>query len=59
MRYITFKELQAKFSGRSRSAIYGDIAAGRLPQPFKMGSINYWDEAEVDARLAEQREAGQ
>ena len=50
-RYLTLRELSAKLGGRSRSAIYADLAAGRLPQPLKLGGRIYWPEAEIDAHL--------
>lgn len=50
-RYLTLTELRAKLGGRSRSAIYLDLAAGRLPQPVKLGGRLYWPEGEVDAHL--------
>jgi len=56
MRYLTFTELRAKIGGRSRSAIYLDLAAGRLPQPVKLGGKLYWAEGELDAHLRDLRE---
>jgi len=56
MQYLTFTELRAKIGGRSRSAIYLDLAAGRLPQPVKLGGKLYWPEAELDAHLRGLRE---
>lgn len=50
-RYLTFTELRAKLGGRSRSAIYLDLEAGRLPQPVKLGGRLYWPEGDVDAHL--------
>ena len=50
-RYLTLTELRAKLGNRSRSAIYLDLAAGRLPQPVKLGGRLYWPEGEVDAHL--------
>jgi predicted DNA-binding transcriptional regulator AlpA len=35
--YITLTELRSRLGDRSRSAIYLDIANGRLPQPMKLG----------------------
>ena len=55
-RYLTLTELRAKLGGRSRSAIYLDLAAGRLPQPIKLGGRLYWPEAELDAHLLTLRE---
>lgn len=48
MRYISFRELQAKLGGRGRTTIYRDVELGRLPKPLKIGSCLYWIEAEVD-----------
>ena len=49
--YLTLTELRAKLGGRSRSAIYLDLEAGRLPQPVKLGGKLYWPEGDVDAFL--------
>lgn len=57
MKYLTLAELRAKLGGRSRSAIYADLAAGRLPQPIRLGGRIYWPEAELDAHLRDLREA--
>jgi len=51
MQYLNFSELRAKLGNRSRSAIYCDLAAGRLPEPVKLGGKLYWREADVDAHL--------
>lgn len=51
MKYLTLTELSAKLGNRSRSAIYADLAAGRLPQPIKLGGRIYWPEGDVDAHL--------
>lgn len=48
MKYLTFTELRAKLGGRSRSAIYLDLAAKRLPKPAKLGGKLYWLETDVD-----------
>ena len=56
MRYLTFTDLRAKLCGRSRSAIYLDIEAQRLPKPIKLGGKLYWPETEVDEWLLQQRE---
>jgi len=55
-RYLTFPELRAKLGKRSRSAIYKDLAAGRLPQPIKLGGRLYWPEGIIDKHLVEMRE---
>lgn len=55
--YLTLTELRAKLGGRSRSAIYLDLEAGRLPQPLKLGGRLYWPEGDVDAHLRQLREA--
>ena len=54
--YLTLTELRAKLGGRSRSAIYLDLEAGRLPQPVKLGGRLYWPEGDVDAHLRGLRE---
>lgn len=51
MKYLTLNELRAKLGQRSRSAIYKDLKAGRLPQPVKLGARLYWVEGELDAHL--------
>jgi len=48
---ISFKQLRAKLGGRSRSACYLDLEAGRLPKPIKIGRILYWDEDRLDEHL--------
>ncbi len=55
-RYLTLTELRAKLGNRSRSAIYTDLEAGRLPQPIKLGGRLYWPEGDVDAHLRDLRE---
>lgn len=50
-RYLTLNELRAKLGNRSRSAIYNDLAAGRLPAPLKLGGKLYWPEDAIDAHL--------
>lgn len=49
--YLTLTELRAKLGNRSRSAIYADLAAGRLPQPIKLGGRIYWADSAIDAHL--------
>ena len=49
--YLTLTELREKLGNRSRSAIYLDIEAGRLPKPIKLGGRLYWPEADLDAHL--------
>ncbi len=53
MNYITLRDLQNKFGGRSRSQLYRDFGPdGWLPKPIKIGSRLYWREADVDAAIA-------
>ena len=54
MKYLTMKDLRAKLGGRGRSTIYNDVALGRLPKPFKIGTRLYWAEADIDAAIAAQ-----
>ena len=53
-RYINLNELRAKLGGRSRSAVYSDLAEGRLPQPLKLGGRLYWPETDLAEWLARQ-----
>lgn len=56
MQYLTLTEVRERLGNRSRSAIYLDLAAGRLPQPIKLGGRLYWPESELDAHLQSLRE---
>ena len=56
MKYLTLKELSLKLGSRSRSSIYLDVKAGRLPKPMKLGGRIYWPEDDVDAHLRNQVE---
>ncbi len=47
MKLLSFTDVQSLFSGRSRSSIYRDIEAGRLPKPFKFSGRLYWHEKEI------------
>ncbi len=53
MKYLSFRDLQAKLGGRGRTTVYRDVKMGRLPEPIKIGSRLYWNEAEIDAALSE------
>ena len=53
MRYLSFADLQSKLGGRGRTTIYRDVELGRLPKPMKICARLYWNEAEIDAALAE------
>jgi prophage regulatory protein len=56
--YLTLNELRAKLGKRSRSAIYLDLAAGRLPQPVKLGGRLYWPEGDVEVHLRNMMQNG-
>lgn len=56
--YLTLTELSSKLGGRSRSAIYLDLANGRLPQPIKLGGRLYWPEGDLDTHLRGLQTAG-
>ena len=56
MKYLTLKELSLKLGSRSRSSIYLDVKAGRLPKPMKLGGCIYWPEGDVDSHLRNQVE---
>ena len=51
MKYVSFKQLQEKLGGRSRSAIYVDLEKGRLPKPLKLGRRLYWASDALDQYL--------
>ena len=53
MTYLSFTQLQAKLGNRSRSSIYRDLEAGRLPQPVKLGARLYWSQDAIDAAIAD------
>ncbi len=57
MKYLTVNELSRMLGGRSRSSIYRDVKAGRLPKPFKYGALNYWRTHEVEAAVEALSEA--
>ena len=50
VKYLYMSGLQKKL-GRSRSAIYKDIAAGRIPEPLRFGSKLMWRERDVDEHI--------
>ncbi|WP_069298387.1 helix-turn-helix transcriptional regulator [Neptunicoccus sediminis] len=56
MRYLSFRDLQAKLGGRGRTTIYRDVETGRLPKPFKIGSRLYWNEADIDTAIESQNQ---
>lgn len=56
LKYIDFTAVRAKLGNRSRSAIYVDLAAKRLPLPVKIGGKLYWSEKELDSHLSAMRE---
>ena len=43
--------MEQLLAGRSRSSIYRDLDAGRLPRPMRFGSRLYWDEQQVIQKL--------
>lgn len=49
--YLTLAQLRAKLGNRSRSAIYSDLGAKRLPPPLKLGGRILWRESVIDAHL--------
>lgn len=53
MNYLNMNQLREKLGKRSRSSILRDIESGRLPRPVKIGARLYWNEADIDAKLAE------
>ena len=55
MQYLTFGEVRRKLGGRSRTSIYRDVSASRLPKPIKLGGRLYWIEDEIENALEAQR----
>ncbi|WP_201156852.1 helix-turn-helix transcriptional regulator [Rhodobaculum claviforme] len=51
-KYLTMNDIREALGGRSRGAIYKDIATGRLPQPLLLGGKNLWRSDELEAHLA-------
>lgn len=47
-RLLNFRELRALLGNRSRSSVYRDLEAGRLPMPVRIGGRLYWRESELD-----------
>jgi prophage regulatory protein len=54
-RFLNLRELRAKLGNRSRSAVYVDMAVGRLPPPIRLGGRLLWREGEIDALMADLR----
>jgi prophage regulatory protein len=52
MRFLTFSDLSKRLGGRSRASLYRDVAAGRLPQPLRLGGRVLFVEQEVEDALA-------
>lgn len=52
LRYLTMKDVRKALGGRSRSAIYNDLDAGRLPQPLRLGGRLLWRSDELESHLA-------
>lgn len=55
--YLNLNQLSQKLGGRSRSSIYRDVEAQRIPNPIKIGSRLYWIESSIDAYLATNKNA--
>lgn len=47
-RLLTMGQLSAKLGGRSRTSIYRDVTASRLPSPLHIGGRIYWREFDID-----------
>lgn len=54
-RYITLDQLSKQLGGRSRSSLYRDIEAGRIPKPFKIGRRVYWNSDEISSAIEDMR----
>ncbi len=51
MHLLTLNDLRAVLGNRGRTTIYRDVAAGRLPEPIKIGGRIYWREDDIEAAL--------
>lgn len=51
-KYINLNQLSNKLGGRSRTSIYRDVEAERIPKPIKIGARLYWLESAIDAALS-------
>lgn len=54
MTYLNLNQLSTKLGGRSRSSLYRDIEANRIPAPIRIGGRLYWIESQVDEALKSQ-----
>nr|WP_306127314.1 AlpA family phage regulatory protein [Roseovarius sp. MMSF_3350] len=54
MTYLNLNQLSQKLGGRSRSSLYRDVEAGRIPEPIRLGGRPYWIESQVDDALTKQ-----
>jgi prophage regulatory protein len=57
MKLLDFNKLRRVLGGRSRSSVYRDLEAGRLPPPIRLGGRLYWREADIDAFIEELSDA--
>ena len=57
-KYLTLKEVSHRLGDRSRSALYLDMAAGRLPTPIKLGGKLYWPSDDLERHLQNLRARG-
>lgn len=57
MYLLTTASLMTVLGGRSRTSIYRDIEAGRLPRPLKIGGLNYWRSSDIERLFALNTEA--
>lgn len=51
MQYLNFQTVQQMLDGRSRSSLYRDIEAGRLPKPVKIGARLYWSKEDIRSAI--------
>ena len=56
-RLLNFSELRVMLGNRSRSSVYRDLDAGRLPAPVRIGGRLYWRESDLSKFVEELSDA--
>lgn len=47
-KYLTFRDLQARFAGASKSWLYARLAAGEIPTSVRLGGRALWLRSVID-----------
>lgn len=48
-KYLTFRDLQARFANASKGWLYARLAAGEIPAPTRFGGRALWLRTVIDA----------